>query len=139
MNTDGDARGDACDDDDDDDGVPDASDNCPLLANASQEDTDGDHVGDVCDDTPEPVFRRGDPNSDNRFNIADPIFVISYMFLGGPAPRCFDALDANDDGHNDIADIIRLVGFLFLGNDPPPAPYPEPGTDPTPDSLAACE
>src|SRR5262245_22317782 len=33
----------------DQDGVPDASDNCPLTSNPSQEDTDGEGVGDACD------------------------------------------------------------------------------------------
>ena len=35
--------------DGDGDGVPDASDNCPIYANADQADTDGDSKGNVCD------------------------------------------------------------------------------------------
>ena len=35
--------------DSDGDGVPDTSDNCPLVANPSQTDTDGDGQGDACD------------------------------------------------------------------------------------------
>jgi hypothetical protein len=31
------------------DGIPDALDNCPLIANADQADADGDNVGDACD------------------------------------------------------------------------------------------
>jgi hypothetical protein len=38
--------------DQDGDGIPDASDNCPRLANANQRDTDGDGVGDACDGCP---------------------------------------------------------------------------------------
>ena len=48
LDSDGDTRGDACDDDDAD-GVLDTLDNCPLLANPDQLDTDGDTQGDVCD------------------------------------------------------------------------------------------
>lgn len=42
--------------DGDNDGVPDATDNCPSVANANQADTDHDGVGDACDGCP------GDPN-----------------------------------------------------------------------------
>ena len=38
--------------DSDGDGVPDASDNCPTVVNASQVDADGDGIGDACDQTP---------------------------------------------------------------------------------------
>lgn len=40
------------DDDDDDDGVPNAVDNCVLVANPQQLDTDLDSVGDACDNCP---------------------------------------------------------------------------------------
>ncbi len=37
------------DEDDDNDGIPDTSDNCPLIANADQADADGDGLGNACD------------------------------------------------------------------------------------------
>jgi hypothetical protein len=50
LDTDGDGRGDACDEDvDGDDVADDAPDNCLFAANADQSDVDGDGRGDVCD------------------------------------------------------------------------------------------
>ncbi len=42
---------DECETDGDGDGVIDACDNCPMTANAGQEDVDADGLGDSCDDT----------------------------------------------------------------------------------------
>ncbi len=53
IDTDGDGIPDACDTDDDNDGVDDPDDNCPLTANADQDDGDGDGVGDACDNCPD--------------------------------------------------------------------------------------
>jgi hypothetical protein len=46
---DGDGIGDECDPDDDNDGIPDVSDNCPLVYNPDQSDVDLDGIGDACD------------------------------------------------------------------------------------------
>ncbi len=53
TDTDGDGIGDLCDDDVDGDSTPDATDNCPLIANYDQYDYDGDGMGDLCDDDPD--------------------------------------------------------------------------------------
>jgi hypothetical protein len=50
TDTDGDGKGDACDDDIDGDGIHNDDDNCPTVANADQADQDGDGIGDACDD-----------------------------------------------------------------------------------------
>jgi hypothetical protein len=42
---------DAATHDTDDDDVPDAQDNCPLVANPGQQDVDDDNIGDACDPT----------------------------------------------------------------------------------------
>ncbi len=63
VNTDGDDRGDICDEDDDNDRWLDVRDNCPLVANFNQVNTDGDAQGDACD-----LDDDGDRDNDNQDN-----------------------------------------------------------------------
>ncbi len=49
IDSDDDGTGDNADTDDDNDGVPDVSDNCRLVPNASQTNSDTDVLGDACD------------------------------------------------------------------------------------------
>jgi hypothetical protein len=58
-------------------------------------------------------------------NITDGIYVLNYLFLGGPAPPCLAAANANGDGVLNITDGIYILNFLFLGGPPPAAPYPD--------------
>lgn len=88
-----------------------------------------------------PHFVRGDFNRDSLVNLSDAVSTASYLFLGGSSPTCQDAADANDDGILDISDPVYLLFFLFVAESPPPpAPYPDPGIDPTfRDSLGCAE
>ncbi|MEM7262584.1 MAG: hypothetical protein AAF488_11385, partial [Planctomycetota bacterium] len=78
------------------------------------------------------LFVRGAVNPDSHVDIADTIFLLSYLFNGGPAPAPMVKGDVNDDRRVDVADPIYLIGFLFLGGSAPPYPYPEVGQDLTP-------
>ena len=84
----------------------------------------------------ENTFLRGDSSADGAVDIADAIFTLNYLFARGTTPHCLDAVDANDDGGVDISDSAYTISFLFLGGPAIPLPYPEPGADPTLDSLA---
>jgi hypothetical protein len=85
------------------------------------------------------AFARGrDCAADGRFDIADPIMVISYTFGGGRNPDCFKACDGNDDGKVDLADPIYLLVYLFRGGASPYPPFPACASDPTADALT-CE
>ena len=71
-----------------------------------------------------------DCNVDGRVNIADAQCLLNWLFLGGPAPGCQDAMNFNGDSRLNIADGISGLNFLFLGGAPPAAgvgcqPYPE--------------
>ncbi len=64
-------------------------------------------------------FLLGDGNFDGERDIADPIFIINYLFLGGDAPPCPNPADANNDRTIDIADPIFVINYLFLAGDAP--------------------
>ena len=68
---------------------------------------------------------RGDANDDGLVDLADGLFLLDELFLGGPAGTCFGAKDANDDALVDTADAVYLFNMLFFNGPPPPAPYPE--------------
>lgn len=81
-------------------------------------------------------FLRGDPNGDENVDLSDAVSILQYLFLGGVEPSCFDAADTDDTGTLNLSDAIYLLGHLFLGTSPPPAPYPQPGRDPTVDEWS---
>ena len=118
---DGDQFGDRCDicpgyDDRIDydlDGVPDGCDNCPLVANPDQADSNGNNVGDICD------WDCGDANGDRAVNIADAVFVINYVFKGGPAPAPAASGDPNCDETCNLADAVYLINYIFKGGPVP--------------------
>lgn len=85
-------------------------------------------------------FARGDANSDDRFDLSDPIFTLGYLFLGSASPSCLDTSDADDNGRLDLSDAVFSVSYLFLGGAALPAPEPGAcGGDPTPDDLPCLE
>ena len=84
-------------------------------------------------------FRRGDSNASGDLNITDGVFVLNYLFLGGPEPPCQDSADANDDNQLNIPDGVFILNDLFLGGTTPPAPGPDAcGPDPSADELPLC-
>ena len=84
------------------------------------------------------AFLRGDVDLSGAIDISDPIQSLQAQFAGGAQPPCQDAADTDDSGVIDISDPIYSLMYQFAGGNPPPPPFPEPGSDPTPDSLT-CE
>ena len=80
-------------------------------------------------------FIRGDVNADGMtISMAD-----LAACLQGPPFLCDDAADVNDDGILDAADCEYLAEFLTYGYPFPPPPFPDCGTDPTPDELGCAD
>lgn len=62
----------------------------------------------------------GDANWDNHINISDAIYIVGYIFRGGPLPQPhFITGDVNCDGFVNITDAVYIVNYLFLGGDEP--------------------
>jgi hypothetical protein len=68
------------------------------------------------------AFYRGDANRDGWVDHTDPIYILNYLYQGGPQPPCMDAADANDDGFVDGSDPGYLLAFLYQGGPAPPYP-----------------
>ncbi len=123
VNSDEDEFGDLCDNcpevanvdqaDGDGDSVGDACDNCLDVSNPDQLDSDGDGVGDLCQ------YICGDANSDEQINIGDAVYLISYIFGGGPSPDPECEGDANGDGSVNVGDAVYMISYVFKGG---PAP-----------------
>ena len=82
-----------------------------------------------------PLFQRGDINADGKRNIADVIFLLSYLFAQGSPVPCADSADCNDDGNLDLSDAITLLARLFGSVASLPEPEENCGIDATKDSL----
>jgi hypothetical protein len=76
-----------------------------------------------------PALENGDVNADWVLDVSDAVYLLSYLFLGGPdpAPLLCDARvapttgDADGDGSVDMTDAVRLLRYLHAGG-PEPAP-----------------
>ena len=69
--------------------------------------------------------QNGDVNASGEIDISDPVYLLSYLYLGGPAPvplYCEPAVehhngDVNGDGNIDQSDAVHMLMWLFLGGE----------------------
>jgi len=73
-----------------------------------------------------PCTACGDANSNGAVDIADAVFLISYIFSGGAAPAdCSEPVgmgDANGNGSVDVGDAVYLISYIFAGGGAPHCP-----------------
>lgn len=66
------------------------------------------------------VAGRGDPNADFKVDVSDVIYLINYLFKGGPPPvPGLFAADVNCDSLGNVTDVIYLINYLFKGGPKP--------------------
>lgn len=63
--------------------------------------------------------RRGDANGDGKTTVSDVVFLVNYLFKGGPAPVPLESGNANCDTKVTVSDVVYLVNYLFKGGPPP--------------------
>ncbi len=63
----------------------------------------------------------GDPNNSGGFDIDDVVYLIAYIFSGGPAPVPYAVAngDPNCSCGIDIDDVVYMIAYIFSGGPPP--------------------
>ncbi len=64
----------------------------------------------------------GDANADLTINVGDAVFLISYVFKGGPPPWPVEGGDANCDGGTNVGDAVYVISYVFKGGPEPCCP-----------------
>jgi len=64
----------------------------------------------------------GDANEDDRYNILDVLYILSYMYRNIPAKSCAAEIDANGDGIINMLDMAYMVSFLYYHGPQPKCP-----------------
>ncbi len=73
---------------------------------------------DLCEIAANP-FTCGDANGSGRIDITDAVWMVNYIFGGGPAPLDTAAGDFNCSDRTDITDVVYFVNYVFAGGAPP--------------------
>jgi immune inhibitor A len=68
------------------------------------------------------TYMCGDANGDKKMTVGDAIYIISYIFRGGPAPVPLGAADANCDGKINSGDAVYIVSYIFRSGPAPCCP-----------------
>jgi aminopeptidase N len=61
----------------------------------------------------------GDCNNDGDINVSDAVYIINYVFVGGPPPNPMAAGDVNCDTDVNVSDAVYIINYVFTGGDEP--------------------
>jgi hypothetical protein len=62
-----------------------------------------------------PPYTCGDANDDDALDMVDILYIIAYLYKGGPPPVYIEATDVDGSGTVDMLDIIVLIQYLYRG------------------------
>lgn len=75
-------------------------------------------------------FVCGDADGSGAVDIDDAVFLIEYIFAGGPEPDPIESGEVDCSGSTDIDDVVYLISYIFSGGNAP--------CDPNGDGVPEC-
>jgi len=61
----------------------------------------------------------GDCKPDGILDLGDLLWLIGYLYKGGPAPNPLCIADVDCDSLVDLGDVLHLIGYLYKGGSAP--------------------
>lgn len=65
------------------------------------------------------IMALGDADGSGTVTISDVVYLINYIFGGGPAPNPIESGDADCSGAVTISDVVYLINYIFAGTAAP--------------------
>jgi hypothetical protein len=87
-----------------------------YTSSGSHQAIQGFQVGGIGGGGPE---ERGDVNGDGIVNVGDVVYLVSYLYKGGPPPDPVIIGDCNCDEIVNVGDVVFLVSYLYKGGPEP--------------------
>lgn len=94
----------------------------------TDEDTDDDSFldgievnlgSDPLDSSSIPILPHGDADGNGLVGITDAVYMINYVFMGGPAPANSAFADVDCSGRFDLSDVVYLISYLYADGPKP--------------------
>jgi hypothetical protein len=76
-----------------------------------------------CEEGPDYIC--GDADGNEIVNVSDAVYLITYIFAGGPAPDPLDAGEVDCNGIVNVSDAVYLITYIFAGGPVPCAGCPQ--------------
>ena len=61
----------------------------------------------------------GDVNRDQKIDLGDAVYLITYLYKNGPEPLPIEAGDSNRNGEVDLGDVVYLISYLYKAGSAP--------------------